>query len=335
MRKPLYYYLYTRSPILKIFWGIVSTVAMLAIIAFVGFTEEGRMEAQTDNWDARSIEKGAALFANNCASCHGADGRGLPNVAPALNSRYFFSDDVTIDGETIPAGRLTDVGWAGSRKNYVMLTVAAGRPSKADAHWSALMATWGIDYGGPLRNDQVIAVANYVLNWEEEALAQTPEEDPWQFFRDSLAEQLPYHPDEPGYEIKLAEALAAAEAAGVSNYELNGEVYTFEQPDEAEVVGPRSPQELRIAMGCAGCHSMDPDSDVQLPGPPQYNIHEIAGSRVEGQTAEEYVYESIVNPGAYLVEGYQNLMPGNFADQMTEEEIQGLVAWFLDPNREE
>lgn len=43
---------------------------------------------------------------------------------------------------------------------------------------------------------------------------------------------------------------------------------------------------------------------------------------------------SIVEPNAYVVEGYvENVMPQTFRDQMSEEEIQLMVEWMLDPNR--
>ena len=53
-------------------------------------------------------------------------------------------------------------------------------------------------------------------------------------------------------------------------------------------------------------------------------------------TAEEYVYESIVAPAAYLVETYEDAgaMPQNFAEKLSEDEIQALVAWLLNPDRE-
>ncbi len=46
--------------------------------------------------------------------------------------------------------------------DYGELTVAAGRPSKANSQWGVMMATWGAEYGGPLRADQVANVAAYV-----------------------------------------------------------------------------------------------------------------------------------------------------------------------------
>ena len=54
-------------------------------------------------------------------------------------------------------------------------------------------------------------------------------------------------------------------------------------------------------------------------------------------TAEEYVYESIVNPTAYTVETYEEAgkMPQNFAEKLSEDEIRALVAWLLNPDREQ
>ena len=51
-------------------------------------------------------------------------------------------------------------------------------------------------------------------------------------------------------------------------------------------------------------------------------------------TAEDYVYTSIVNPDVYVVEGYNpGIMTQNFAQQMTDEEITGLVTWLLDQSQ--
>ena len=73
------------------------------------------------------------------------------------------------------------------------LTLHAGRPSKVRTQWANIMPTWGNEFGGPLRDDQVQDVTNYVLNWQETAVLQTPEEDPWQFFQDALSKELALH----------------------------------------------------------------------------------------------------------------------------------------------
>ncbi len=325
MQKPLYEYFYVKSPISKIAWGIASVLIGALFLLIIMDTESSRMEAQTNNWTGREIEKGAALFANNCATCHNADGSG--GSGPALNSRYFFEQ------------RIKDMDWTGSQKNYVKLTIAAGRPNLANgAHyqWPVVMPTWGNTFGGPLRSDQIDALTAYVLNWKEEATQQTPAEDPWKFFQNTLSKSLPYDESEPGYQEKLDMALAAAKAAGLSEYELNGVTYEFET--DVNTDAERPPQEIWADL-CSGCHKIDQDQtadNVGVPGPNQNNLYERAGNRVEGQNAEEYVRNSILNPGDYIVEGYvAGLMPATLGDQMTEAELDSLVKWLLDPNREQ
>ena len=87
-------------------------------------------------------------------------------------------------------------------------------------------------------------------------------------------------------------------------------------------------------MACAGCHNLNElqsDDSLGQPGPHFGNLAEIAASRVEGEDAATYIYNSITNPNGYVVPGYvQNIMPQNFGETMTEEEIQSMVAWLLE-----
>lgn len=45
--------------------------------------------------------------------------------------------------------------------------------------------------------------------------------------------------------------------------------------------------------------------------------------------AEEYLRESIIDPGAYLVEGYRNNMEQGYKYLLGEEDIDDLVAFML------
>jgi mono/diheme cytochrome c family protein len=51
---------------------------------------------------------GQKVFAQNCSSCHGASGQGMPNVAPPLDGNDFVTGDpkavikVVLDGKTGP-----------------------------------------------------------------------------------------------------------------------------------------------------------------------------------------------------------------------------------------
>lgn len=285
---------FIKSPILKIVLGTLSALLTIVFLMVVLFTEEVRMDAQTRSWDGRQIENGADLYKNNCASCHGPDGKG--GAGPALHSHYFFTD------------RMADVGWDGSMRDFVALTVAAGRPSKENSQWGVRMVPWSEDYGGPLRNDQVAAVTAYVLNWERSALQQTAEMDPWIPFRDvSTPVEAQTIGDRP---LEIAEAAP-------------------QTPGE-----PRDPEELFVAMTCNACHLLDvPQTQTQRGplGPNFGNLAENAATRVPGQSAADYIYESIVDPNRYIVSGYgANVMPANFANRMSEEEIWAMVDWLLE-----
>src|SRR6476620_1528011 len=105
MEKPWYSFLYIKSPITKIVWGIVSALVAIATILLLLIMEPARMAAQANNWQGRSIEKGADIWANNCYTCHGDHGQG--GAGPALNSKHFFNQ------------RLTELGFAGTLPDFI------------------------------------------------------------------------------------------------------------------------------------------------------------------------------------------------------------------------
>ncbi len=297
--------IYIKSPILKILIGILATMITIVSILLVAFTEDIRMQDQAESWEGRSIENGAALYATACASCHGVDGKGASG--PALNSYYFFTE----------TGRIKDVDFTGSLRQYVKLTIAAGRPSKQQSQWPVRMPTWGADYGGPYRDDQIEEIVDYVMNWEESALAQTPYEDPWRCFED-----VPVPCDEQGF-------VGLLKRAG-----LTPEEYMAGLPAEAQPTPPpaRPPEILFAEMGCSGCHVLSKANAAGAVGPDLDPLPQVAGERIPGMSPEEYVYQSIVDPDAHIVEGFPaGVMPTNYAQRMSEEEIRSLVDWLLQP----
>ncbi len=79
---------------------------------------------------------------------------------------------------------------------------------------------------------------------------------------------------------------------------------------------------------CSNCHLAD--SEKANLGPGLLNIKDRALTRVEGQSAAEYIYDSIINPMAYLVEGFDaELMPQNWSEIYTDLEIFDIVAYLL------
>jgi cytochrome c553 len=77
---------------------------------------------------------------------------------------------------------------------------------------------------------------------------------------------------------------------------------------------------------CATCHTLD---GTPLVGPSFEGLSERAGSRIPGMSAEEYIHQSILNPGAYIVQGYQNSMNSTYAQFFSEEDIDNLTAFLL------
>lgn len=81
-------------------------------------------------------------------------------------------------------------------------------------------------------------------------------------------------------------------------------------------------------FACATCHLVD--SEERLIGPGLLNVSVRAETRVAGQTAEEYIHNSIIHPSDYVVADYPDaLMPQVYADIFTEEQIQDLVAYLF------
>lgn len=87
--------------------------------------------------------------------------------------------------------------------------------------------------------------------------------------------------------------------------------------------------------GCIACHSVEPDGPQQV-GP---TLAGLAASAAEiiadpnytgnATTVEAYIQESILEPEAYIVEGYSPLMPKTYAASLDEEELAALVDYLL------
>jgi mono/diheme cytochrome c family protein len=82
------------------------------------------------------------------------------------------------------------------------------------------------------------------------------------------------------------------------------------------------------APGCITCHSLQPD--VVIVGPSQAGLGTRAETRVPGQSAEEYIRNSILHPDDYIVEGFPaGVMYQNYAEDLTQEQIDDIVAYTL------
>jgi cytochrome c2 len=88
-------------------------------------------------------------------------------------------------------------------------------------------------------------------------------------------------------------------------------------------------EQIFTAAGCAGCHQFAPAGSTGNIGPTLDDLASAAGDREPGKSAEEYVQESLTDPGAFLAEGFGDAMP-SFEGRLTDEQIQALVDYLLE-----
>ncbi|HKY79396.1 MAG TPA: c-type cytochrome [Anaerolineales bacterium] len=260
---------------LEIVLGTILVLLSVALVIILGVQEPQRLAQYEVQQRAEQIEFGASIYTPFCASCHGSQAQGVTGVAPSLRDEYFFTQ------------RVKELGWSGSLEDYIVSVVTSGRPfsTRPELYGGAtgrppVMPTWSEKFGGPLRDDQIRAVAAFVMNFEPYALGQ-------------VATSIPLGP-----------------LADESTPEGRGQV-------------------VFNAAGCTACHTISGIS-TGIIGPVLDGLATRAATRVSSLTAEEYIRQSVLEPGAYLVESFADgVMPSNFGQVLTEEQISDLVAFLL------
>jgi mono/diheme cytochrome c family protein len=450
----------------RLLTGVVMIVAIMIIIGWVMINEPARMAAFEEQHLARSIERGAELFAANCTTCHGKTGLGIAERAPALNNPQLFgynyvdtlnsqiatsqrkiadletalnlitaereaifaevglaettearrndivarleeidfliganteelaaqktaletelADSTTtedrktriqtliaaLDGN-LPAqitqlntdleplilqrdavldsfldamvsgympelaakrtdggltltnyinedsNRLLQIGWAGDLRSYLKTTLIHGRPGSADVWNGQAMVAWSQTAGGPLRNDEIDDMVNYILNWDKG--------DAWTLEDLNAVEQF----------AKLHGSAAPAitvETAGTDVAMIMEKIAALETPPdpvrgEAIYTGAQ-PSEAGRRLGCSGCHL----GGAQAPATEETWVNavnvRINLPQYAGFTPEQYLITSIVLPNDYVVPPYASgVMQQNFGEQMTVKDIADVLAY--------
>jgi len=89
----------------------------------------------------------------------------------------------------------------------------------------------------------------------------------------------------------------------------------------------RGEQIFVVDQPCHICH-IDLSIGPPFPGEPPLAI--LAATRKPDYPAGVYLYESIVNPRAYVVQGFQaDAMPENFGKTLTRQDLADLVAYLM------
>ena len=85
-------------------------------------------------------------------------------------------------------------------------------------------------------------------------------------------------------------------------------------------------QSVNGAPPCSSCHSLD-GSALVWPSMKGYAAR--VASHAQGKSPEEYTRTSIVSPAAYIVDGFSNVMYGQYAQKLSPQQISDLIAYLL------
>lgn len=92
---------------------------------------------------------------------------------------------------------------------------------------------------------------------------------------------------------------------------------------------PQNGEVLLVKHDCAACHRAGAVNKI---APSFVGIAERAANRRPPLTAAAYIYESILHPTAYLVEGFVGAMPQNFSERLSDNELGDIIAYLLTPD---
>jgi cytochrome c oxidase subunit 2 len=100
---------------------------------------------------------------------------------------------------------------------------------------------------------------------------------------------------------------------------------------------PGDPVALFARYGCNACHTLAAADATGLVGPNLEGIGIVAGTRVSGMSAEDYIRESILKPNAFLVPQCPtgpcvspSVMPPDFATRIPQVQLDTLVNFLLE-----
>ena len=236
----------------------------------------------------------------------------VAQMAPAVQAGY--------DPEN--PSRLNELGWSGSLEAFVLSTVTSGRPVSA-SYWPQPMPTWAQMAGGPLRQDQVDDITNFVMNWGNKT---------WTIDDLLAVKQFAKIPGEGGaaaagnvapdvVNMSVADAQTQQDMINKTVTDVMGEI-------DGLTGDPNHGQELyNGALGCAGCHTttVGPPMDGTFTRVQNTRLNDPA---LAGFTAEQYLVESILVPNAYIAPGYpSDTMPQDFGTKLSVQDLADIVAF--------
>jgi mono/diheme cytochrome c family protein len=134
--------------------GVALTVFLALLLPFLYLREPVRQRAASEKELTESVRLGQATFEEFCARCHGPDAEG------GTVKRYVTPGVKGAKPADVQAPNLHEV-WSRHPDQDVATvawdTIQKGRPPTP-------MPTWGVRYGGPMNDQQITDLVNYILS---------------------------------------------------------------------------------------------------------------------------------------------------------------------------
>ena len=107
-------------------------------------------------------------------------------------------------------------------------------------------------------------------------------------------------------------------------------VVTSSDGETSAIAGEPDGRAVFVEYGCGACHLLSDGGGAGIVGPVLDGISTRAAERIDGLSAQEYIYASISAPNSYVVDGFaEGVMPSTYTELMAPEQISALVEYLL------
>jgi mono/diheme cytochrome c family protein len=134
--------------------GVALTVFLAVLLPFLYLREPTRMKAAAAKEQSESVRLGRATFEEFYARCHGPEAEG------GVVKRYVTPGVKNAKPADVQAPNLHEIASRHPDEDVATVawtTIQKGRPPTP-------MPTWGVRYGGPMNDQQITDLVNYLLS---------------------------------------------------------------------------------------------------------------------------------------------------------------------------
>ena len=133
-------------------WAVALAMFIAVFIPLYWVVEPSRIEDKKDEFYEEDVNLGRSLYAANCTNCHGvnAEGGTAPHPDPEVDASWPAPQLNNIAARYEDSNVVTDVRY------FIEQTLRQGRPGTP-------MPAWGSGFAGPLNDQQIFALTEYIL----------------------------------------------------------------------------------------------------------------------------------------------------------------------------